>query len=228
MDCSHEQHRVARQQTFGYLCRACSRCCHGKIIQVNPYEIARLARNLGIGTSEFRSKWTEEGKGTVLARTADDTCVFLGRGGCTVHSDRPLVCRLYPLGRRFAPDGSESWLELQPHPRSEGEYTERGTIADYLATQHAESFIEAADAYVNWVNEARTLLLPRVDDAPSGAAGETGDLLDMDKAIARHAAITGAAEPEDIEARKDLHLAILYEELEQLKGAADGEELSRD
>ncbi len=228
MDC-HPQHRVQREQTFGYLCHACSRCCHGKVIQVNPYEIARLARSRGVSTSEFQRKWTEDGKGTVLARTADDTCVFLGSGGCTVHADRPLVCRLYPLGRRFLPDGSESWLELSPHPQSEGEYTKRGTIADYLATQQAESFIAAADGYVNWVNEARTLLLPDADNASSGAAaGATSDLLDMDKAIARHVAISGQAEPEDIEARKDLHLAILYEELAHLKGAADGEDLSSD
>jgi len=225
----HPQHRAQREQTFGYLCHACSRCCHGKVIQVNPYEIARLARNRGMSTSEFQKKWTEDGKGTVLARTADDACVFLGSGGCTVHADRPLVCRLYPLGRRYSPDGRESWLELAPHPQSEGEYTKRGTIAQYLATQRAEPFIAAADAYVNWVNEARTLLLPDADVASlSAAAGEPGDLLDMDKAIARHAAITGRAEPADIEARKDLHLAILYEELAQLKGAADGEELSSD
>lgn len=227
MDC-HPQHRAQREQTFGYVCQACSRCCHGKVIQVNPYEIARLARHLGVSTSEFRTKWTQDGKGTVLARTAGDACVFLGPGGCSVHADRPLVCRLYPLGRRFSSDGSESWLELQPHPQTEGRYTRQGTIADYLATQKAELFIAAADAYVNWVNDARSILLPEAADVAAAATDETSNLLDMDKVIARHAAITGAVEPQDIEARKDLHLAILYEELAQLKGAADGEELSSD
>ena len=108
MDCRHPQHRAAREQTFGYFCHACSRCCQGKVIQVNPYEIARLARHLDVSTGAFQEKWTEGGKGTVLARTEDDACVFLGRGGCTVHGDRPLVCRLYPLGRQYFPDGTES------------------------------------------------------------------------------------------------------------------------
>jgi len=229
MDCPHPQHRAAREEAFGYVCHACSRCCHGKIIQVNPYEVARLARHLGLSTTEFRAKWTQDGLGTTLARDRQETCVFLGPQGCTVHPARPLVCRLYPLGRQRMPDGNERWLHVEPHPQSEGQYGKAGSIADFLAAQQAQPYIDAADAYVDWVNEARTRLpapgtIPPGSVAPEQASDDVEDddeLVDMDKAIACHCAAAGIAEPPDIEARKDLHLAILYEELKQAKGGDD-------
>src|ERR1700752_4896509 len=98
-----------QSQVFGYKCHRCMRCCYDKRIQINPYESARLARNLGQTTTEFRSAWTEDGAGTVLKQTDTGACIFLGNDGCTVHPDRPLVCRLYPLGRRVRADGSESF-----------------------------------------------------------------------------------------------------------------------
>lgn len=38
-------------------------------------------------------------------------------------------------------------------------------------------------------------------------------MTDMDSMISQHCAATGCAEPEDIEARKKLHLMLLYERL---------------
>src|SRR5262245_22789218 len=104
---------ASRSTPFGYVCRRCSRCCSDKQIQINPYEVARLARAKGQSTSEFRAAWTEDGQGTVLREKEDGTCVFLGPRGCEVHRDRPLVCRLYPLGRIVRSDGSEHFIRCQ-------------------------------------------------------------------------------------------------------------------
>jgi len=221
MSCLHPQHEAAREEAFGYVCHACSRCCRGKVIQVNPYEIARLARLLGVATTEFQERWTEAGMGTTLARNEEDTCVFLGRQGCTVHAARPLVCRLYPLGRQVSPDGTERWLHVTPHPQSEGEYGKQGSIADFLAAQQAQPYIDAADAYVNWVNDARKLMLAS-GSTECPVPDTASDLLDMDRAIARHCADRGTAEPPDIEARRKLHVTILNKELEQAKGGDHG------
>ena len=62
-------------------------------------------------------------------------CVFLGPRGCTVHPDRPLACRIYPLARWVAPDGDESFGHLEPHPQTAGLYGTRGTVDDYLTSQ---------------------------------------------------------------------------------------------
>ncbi|MGE4529582.1 MAG: YkgJ family cysteine cluster protein, partial [Rhodospirillaceae bacterium] len=121
---------------FSYRCNACSRCCHHKIIQISPYEIVRLARGLGLTTTEFIARYTTEG-GTVLRRRPEDdaACVFLSAQGCSVHPDRPLVCRIYPLGAAISPDGTLAYLQLEPEPGTEGEYGADGTIAGYVAQQ---------------------------------------------------------------------------------------------
>ncbi|WP_375789829.1 YkgJ family cysteine cluster protein [Bradyrhizobium sp. Pha-3] len=75
--------------------------CRNKAIRVNPCEILRLARHLGISTTQFIKNHTEAG-GTVLRSKEDGDCGFLGERGCSVHPDRPLACRIYPLARRVA------------------------------------------------------------------------------------------------------------------------------
>src|SRR5262245_42571997 len=136
------QFSASRSETFGYVCHRCSRCCRNKDIQVNPYEVARLARARNETARQFRAAWTIDG--TVLRRKSDGSCVFLGPQGCEVHADRPLVCRLYPLGRHLRSDGSEYFTIQKGHPLSEGEFTERGTIAHYLEAQGVEPYIAAA------------------------------------------------------------------------------------
>jgi Fe-S-cluster containining protein len=83
---------------FSYVCHACNRCCRNKAIRVSPYEILRLARHVGISTTQFIESYTEAG-GTVLPSKENGDCCFLGERGYSVHPDRPLACRLYPLAR---------------------------------------------------------------------------------------------------------------------------------
>src|SRR4029453_18894211 len=78
-----------RSETFGYTCRRCSLCCYHKAIQVNPYEVAHLAKRLGETTGEFRERWTVDGIGTLLKQRENGACVFLGSDGCTLYSVRP-------------------------------------------------------------------------------------------------------------------------------------------
>ncbi len=208
----------ARDEAFGFVCTRCSRCCYDKGIQVNPYEIARLARRLGLHTAEFTARWTIDGQGTQLARTEEGACVFLGPGGCTVHPDRPLVCRIYPLGRHISGDGVETFSRMEPHPQSEGRITADGTIRAYLDVQGAEPYIAAVDAYFKWVLAADAALDTPGDDGVSAFvlrdAGDARALLDMDTCLARYAAATGIAVPTDIAARSSLHLDILTKAIE--------------
>ena len=170
---------------FGYICRRCSRCCRDKRIQLNPYELARLARAKHQSTSEFRAAWTLQGKGTVLSQRDDGTCVFLGPHGCEVHADRPLVCRLYPLARHVLPDGAESFTILEGHPQSEGEFTAGSTVAHYLETQGAGPFMHAADAYFRWLCDAFKRLGLACDAVSFNEQKVRSypDLLDMDGMI---------------------------------------------
>jgi uncharacterized protein len=206
-----------RCERFGYTCNRCSRCCYQQRIQLNPYEVARLARRLGTSTTEFRRRMTVEGAGVELARSPSGACALLGPEGCTVHADRPLVCRLYPLGRVLEADGRESFRRLEGHPESAGLFTERGTIGDYLDAQRAEPFLRAADAYFGWLCRVHEILA-RSEAAGDAAGGSALDLLDLDQAISAHCRRKGLEEPQDLESRLAMHLEILHGLLE---GAAD-------
>lgn len=200
---THPQHEAARQEPFGYICRACSACCPHKYIQVNPYEVARLARHLGISTTEFLAVFTEQG-GAILKRDREDVCLFLTAHGCSVYPERPLVCRLHPLGRHVAADGTEEWSRATPHPDSRGVYG-AGTIGEFIVAQGAMPFLQAADDYAEWVRAAQSA----IDAGEADPDMPAEDLIDIDVAIATH--LNGAPEPDDIEARRRLHLDILYQ-----------------
>jgi Fe-S-cluster containining protein len=212
------QRTAARGEPFTYVCNRCSRCCRDKLIQVNPYEIARLARRVGLSTGAFAERYTEDGAGARLTRRDDGTCPFLGPAGCGVHADRPLVCRIYPLGRHVAADGTESWSHVAPHPQTEGVYGVDGAIGDYIAAQGALPYMQATDEYAAWLRRAWEVVGP--EDAATSGGASAAELLDMDSVIAAHCARSGAQEPLDIEARKALHLQILAEWLDEIEGGA--------
>jgi Fe-S-cluster containining protein len=138
---------LAADGAFSYECRRCLRCCRDKRIAVNPYEVYRLARRVGASTTDFIARFTVEG-GTELARRPDGRCVFLGDEGCTVHPDRPLVCRLYPLGRRVRLGEPDTFVQIEGDPDSAGELGDAGTVAGYLDAQGARPFMDAADRYL--------------------------------------------------------------------------------
>jgi Fe-S-cluster containining protein len=212
-----------RNTPFGYICGRCCRCCQHKHIQVDPYEVARLARARGETTTQFRGRWTVDGQGTTLRQKEDGTCVFLGPQGCEVYADRPLVCRLYPLGRHFRKDGFEYFSISAGHPQTAGEYNKNGTIADYLEAKGAKPFIIAGDAYFRWFCDAYKKI-GVTDDALISEfinGADDQDLLDMDGMIAKHCAANGGLEPESIEDRQRLHLKLLYDVLENLEGNND-------
>src|ERR1700681_2410962 len=81
---------------FSYRCMGCGRCCANQNIQVNPFEIAMLAQNRGLSTTELIAS-AIEANAPILRTNEDGFCVFFEAGtGCTVHPARPLACRLYP------------------------------------------------------------------------------------------------------------------------------------
>ncbi|WP_169800979.1 YkgJ family cysteine cluster protein [Novosphingobium naphthalenivorans] len=214
-----------RDSPFGFTCGACSRCCYDKKIQINPFEAASLAGYRGISTARLLNEFTLDGAGIYLAQSSDGACVFLGVGGCSVHPVRPLVCRLYPLGRIRHANGSEDWELLAPHPESEGQFDIGGTIADYLAAQDALELISIADSYVDWVNRARVVLATCQQDA-EGEEVLDASLFDLDLSVSDYCAHHGLASPECLKERQHMHLHILGQELEELEGGHNGQKAS--
>src|ERR1700731_3950482 len=137
---------------FSYRCMGCGRCCANKNIQVNPFEIAMLAQNRGLSTTELIVS-SIEANAPILRTQEDGFCVFFEAGiGCTVHPARPLACRLYPLGMQRRND-SITYSRLEPRPGTAGLYGEDGTVADFLAGQDVAEHIDVLCAYLDLIRD---------------------------------------------------------------------------
>lgn len=83
-------------------------CCRTARVWINPWELAVLARSLDLEPRVARQRLTEAGglrlrRDGVSERPGQPACSLYRPGlGCTAHADRPLACRLFPLGRRHA------------------------------------------------------------------------------------------------------------------------------
>lgn len=210
---------ASRGAPFSYRCNGCTRCCY-KHIQLNPYEIARLSRNRGLDSGAFLAAYTEAG-GSVLKRRSDNACVFLDGRSCSVHRDRPLVCRLYPLGRHVDVDGSDTFVQLDPDPQTKGEYGEDGMVEDFLLEQGAAPFMAAADRYLTFLRDLIAHLKRHIakgsfdgDDVMDQLIEPAGDgepiaWYDIDQVVADYAAKTGAPLPSSPEAKMDMHIEAL-------------------
>lgn len=166
----------------------------------------------------FRARWTTDGTGTSLKRRSDGSCVFLGQHGCTVHDDRPLVCRLYPLGRHVDSDGRESFTALDGHPSSDGVRSRDGTIAKFLAEQDAAPLLRAADLYYAWYCRVMRLIGDEDEDTNRAAARlstRAREWLDLDSAVTALCATWHRDEPRELGDRLTLHLQFLDAQLDQ-------------
>jgi Fe-S-cluster containining protein len=228
----------------------CGRCCAGKVIFVGPHEVLGMARHLGISTTEFLSLYTEHG-GTALRFGEDARCVFVGPSGCGVHPCRPLVCRLYPLGRQSDAEGEERFALYAADPGCEavtGGEGKKSTVGEFLESQGAGPYIEWARRYGDLYKRMIGILgrsgqEHAADDGLGAGAedlgggpedapdtGEETDLTlsswqDIDASLAGYCSARGLPVPSGIEESIDLHIRAMEEWLDELEtglGNADG------
>ncbi len=100
--------------TFIFGCKQCGSCCRNREeeIIITGYDIYNIAKGLGTTTAEAIMKYCTISLGPTsalpiayLKERMDGSCSLLRKGLCTVQKDKPVVCRLYPIGRYY--DGTE-------------------------------------------------------------------------------------------------------------------------
>ncbi len=114
--------RLGDEDTFQFACQpgiACfNRCCADVNIFLSPYDVLRMKKRLGMSSSDFLRQYTllpvQKGMKTpaVLLRMNDDeakSCPFVRDGGCSIYTDRPWPCRMYPLGLASQKDTPDGW-----------------------------------------------------------------------------------------------------------------------
>ena len=214
---------LSRGSSFSFECKRCTRCCHHKAILIGPYEIVRLARGLGVSTTEFLKRFADPG-GIALRIGTDGACVFLSSDGCRVHPDRPLVCRLYPLARRIDFEGLERFGQLPLHPECAGRLAAEETVESYLSSQDVAPYLEHERRYTA-IYQRMVNLLGRLERQAEGNKGQTSEQplerntefedgllspwLDVDATVAAHCREHNMSPPQSVAEVIDLHLLAL-------------------
>lgn len=102
-------------------CEGCSDCCRsmGNSIILDPYDIYRLTIGLRRSFEELLDKEIELNlvEGIILPNLKmsgiQEKCSFLNEEGrCTIHSFRPGICRIFPLGRYYENESFQYFLQV--------------------------------------------------------------------------------------------------------------------
>lgn len=107
-------------------CEGCSKCCQGmgSSIVLDPLDIYRLTNYLGVSFETLLLDAVELNvvDGIVLPNLkmtgSGEKCAFLNEHGrCSVHSARPGICRLFPLGRIYENRDFKYFIQLYECPK---------------------------------------------------------------------------------------------------------------
>jgi len=161
-----EYPRLGKDDVFRFSCHpgiSCFNCCCSDVnIFLSPYDVLRLRQRLGLGSKEFLDRHTlvpiqkDMKTPVVLLKMNDDarkTCPFVRESGCSVYSDRPWPCRMYPLGlaaRKDTPDGwrgEQFWFLLQDAECKGREEARQWTVREWLDDQGIDAFAEWGEAW---------------------------------------------------------------------------------
>lgn len=102
-------------------CKGGATCCHGmgKSIILDPFDVYRLTTNLNKTFEELLTDKIELNivDGIILPnlKMVDlaEKCTFLkSEGRCSIHSFRPGICRIFPLGRYYENHGFKYFLQI--------------------------------------------------------------------------------------------------------------------
>lgn len=99
------------EDTFTFTCKMCGSCCRNRSepILMSGMDVFRIAQALEIQPMEVLGKYMRGYLGDdshvpvyVLKERLDGSCSLLRKGKCMVHSKKPVVCAIHPLGRFFS------------------------------------------------------------------------------------------------------------------------------
>ena len=216
---------LSRDSEFAYTCNRCMSCCHDAHIALDPYELARLARNRDLTTAEFVARYLTEG-GIVLRKREDRSCIMLAADGCTVYPDRPLICRTYPL-KRLRGNDSEAFFQYSQLPTSTGVYGKQGTVSDFLKAHQIDDLVVAKDRYFDLALRIAAVLAATAQREPHRFASIRGtindhcefhttkipSLIDVDRVVSEYCRERHLEFPANVDEKIALHIQAIEERL---------------
>ncbi len=133
-------------------------CCFGNNVYINPWEIYTLAKGLNMDPKDFIELNTTDGgiklafNGKFEKKSIKSCNLYDEKIGCKIHSNRPLACRLFPLGRKIQLNKTNYFFEGKNHPCLDRCPSvlelPKITLKDYLKQQKTENFEKVQDQYL--------------------------------------------------------------------------------
>ena len=146
-------------------CEGCSACCRGmgNSIILDPMDLWRLHRGI---QKDFAALMGENyiSLGVVdrmilpnlKMDVQKDACPFLNdEGRCSIHSCRPGLCRLFPLGRYYEENGFKYFIQIHECPK-----TDRGKvkIKKWLGIPNLKAYERYIMEWHDFLNECESSL----------------------------------------------------------------------
>lgn len=151
-------------------CKGCHDCCcgMGESIVLDPYDVYRLTTGLHMTFEEMLAEKLELNvyDGIILPclkmTTDTDECSFLDKEGrCSIHSIRPGICRLFPLGRYYE-NGSFQYF-LQVHECKNQNRT-KIKVRKWIDIPDLKENSEYILAWHDFINDTQELLMNANDE----------------------------------------------------------------
>jgi len=131
-----------------FKCKKCGKCCDSTFIQLYPFDIKNICKKLNIKTKELNQKYLLLNEIEGIPRTFiknRPTCPFKEDNQCTIYENRPIRCKLFPLGRVFK---EKKILHVLPEEKCVGFQTgKKQTVSGWLKN---EEILEFEELTKNW------------------------------------------------------------------------------
>ncbi len=159
-----ENRRLELDDILPFSCTHCGSCCvHQEELLLNPLDLFRVAKELGITVEQWLKQYGECYIGEnsrmpiVRIRPQGETrrCPLLKNNKCSVHKTKPSVCGLYPLGRTIRyvmdeqgkPDMEKSEVIYFHSGCFCGSQTGHQTVREWLEEFH---LLESETFFIQW------------------------------------------------------------------------------
>ena len=145
---NYEKNPLGLDSTFKFRCTMCGKCCiHRDDILLNPRDLFNIAKELDCTPVDVATKYCEGYIGQdsrlpivrLKPQGKDERCPLLKGARCSVHSAKPTVCALFPLGRLIKYDSSQpgvvtpDMIGYVVQKVSCGDKRQEHTVRDWLA-----------------------------------------------------------------------------------------------
>lgn len=149
-------------------CKGCSNCCQnmGDSIKLNPYDIFSLCKGLGCSFEALLANYVElqVEDGLILPNIKmqenTNACGFLNEEGrCRIHTIRPGLCRLFPLGRQYEGMKLQYFILEDACPKSN---KTKVKIDKWIGEKRTEKY---EDFLINWHALTKEVKVMLADEA---------------------------------------------------------------